>query len=99
MRLRRFSPEIENVRVPRQEPGRIPERIVSFPACRLRVWGSKAPTMADDHQWTNYTSHAADMAFRLIVMQRIAHDLKTFFATEPELPPRLQTLLRKLDEQ
>ncbi len=55
--------------------------------------------MADDHQWTNYTSHAADMAFRLIVMQRIAHDLKTFFATEPELPPRLQTLLRRLDEQ
>lgn len=55
--------------------------------------------MADDRQWTNYTGHAVDAAFRLMVMQRIAHDLKTYFATEPQLPPRLQTLLRKLDEQ
>lgn len=65
----------------------------------LRVWGSKAPTMADERQWANHMGHAADVAFRLIFMQKIAHDLKTFFATEPQLPPRLQTLLRKLDEQ
>ena len=55
--------------------------------------------MPDDRQWANYTGHAADVALRLIVMQKIAHDLKTLFVAEPQLPPRLQTLLRKLDEQ
>ena len=55
--------------------------------------------MPNDRQWANYTGHAADLVFRLIVMQRIAHDLKTLFEAEPQLPPRLQTLARKLDEQ
>jgi hypothetical protein len=55
--------------------------------------------MPDDRRWGNHTGHAADVAFRLMVMQKIAHDLKKFFETEPQLPPRLQTLARKLDEQ
>lgn len=54
--------------------------------------------MPDDHQWANYTGHAA-VVFRLILMQKIAHDLKMFFEMEPQLPPRLQTLARKLEEQ
>lgn len=40
-----------------------------------------------------------DTVFRLIVMQKIAHDLKTFFGTEAQLPPRLQLLVRKLEER
>lgn len=55
--------------------------------------------MPDDRQWRNYTGHAADVAFRLIVMQKIAHDLKMIFGMESQLPPRLQTLARKLEEQ
>lgn len=41
----------------------------------------------------------AETVFRLIVMQKIAHDLKTFFGTEPQLPPRLQLLVRTLEER
>lgn len=40
-----------------------------------------------------------ETVFRLIVMQKIAHDLKTFFGTEPQLPSRLQMLVRKLEER
>lgn len=55
--------------------------------------------MPDERQWGNYAGHAADVAFRLMVMQKIAHDLKILFEMEPQLPPRLQNLARKLDEQ
>lgn len=55
--------------------------------------------MPDDRQWANYTGHAADAVFRLMVMQKVAHDLKMFFEMEPQLPLRLQTLARKLDGQ
>lgn len=52
--------------------------------------------MPDDRQWGNYTGRAADVAFRLIVMQKIAPDLKMLFGTEPQLPHRLKTLRRTL---
>jgi len=68
------------------------ERIIPFAASQLEGLGSKALTMPDN-------DHTAAVVFRLIVMQKIAHDLKGFFETEPQLPSRLQTLLRKLDEQ
>lgn len=47
----------------------------------------------------NDDDHPADLVFRFIAMQKIAHGLKEFFEIEPQLPSRLQALLRKLGEQ
>jgi hypothetical protein len=55
--------------------------------------------MPDHRQPASYLGHTADLAFRLIVMQKIAHDLTTLFEVEPQLPPRPQMLARKLDER
>lgn len=51
---------------------------------------SEGPTMPGDRERASYLGHAADAAFRFMVMQRIAHDLTTFFELQPQLPPRLQ---------
>jgi hypothetical protein len=55
--------------------------------------------MPNDRQRASYAGFPADAAFRLLVMQKIAHDLTMLFEVEPQLPPELQTLLRKLREQ
>jgi hypothetical protein len=51
-----------------------------------------ALTMLDD-------GSNVDTMFRLVVMQKIAHDLRNLFGTETQLPLRLQILLQKLEER
>jgi hypothetical protein len=55
--------------------------------------------MPDDRERASRAGLTADAAFRLLVMQKIAHDLTMLFEVEPQTPPELQTLLRKLRDQ
>jgi hypothetical protein len=59
----------------------------------LRVPGNKGPLMTDDRQWPD------DAEVQRIIIRKIAHDLSMFYAVETALPPRLQALVQRLDEQ
>jgi hypothetical protein len=49
--------------------------------------------MTDDRQWPD------DAEVQRLIIRKIAHDLSMFYAVETALPPRLQTLVQRLDEQ
>lgn len=49
--------------------------------------------MTNDRRWPD------DVELQHIILRKIAHDLSTFYAVEMQLPPRLQALLHRLDEQ
>jgi hypothetical protein len=40
-----------------------------------------------------------DMELQSSIIQKIAHDLSLVYAVETQLPPRLQALLQRLDEE
>jgi hypothetical protein len=49
--------------------------------------------MTDDRQWPD------DAEVQRLIIRKIAHDLSMFYAVETALPPRLQALVQRLDEQ
>ena len=59
----------------------------------MRVPGNKGPLMTDELGWPD------DPEVRRIIIRKIAHDLSMFYAVETALPPRLQALVQRLDEQ
>jgi hypothetical protein len=53
---------------------------------------------AHQHRQVDY-GLKIDAEIRRMVLRKLGHDLKQFYEAETQIPPWLQALLQKLDEQ